>query len=444
MPYQFGLLFLFAFLPTLMIAQTLSTTTAIDITKTWSQAPNGWTYPISIKIPTATMPTGGYPVAIILHGNGGNGNGSIAQWGNSLPNHILVAPSGYRTSWNIADEASDAPDVAMITELVDQLQTYSNVNPTKIRLIGSSNGSALCNRVFIENEDPGIDIICAIVSQLNVPQYHNNSFYYPSAETGDPAPFDGYDTPKVPITGRRYLSICNENDGIIPYAGGPSVVGVDFLAAQEAAFIIAQSQGYTGEKLPEEGTPLDGANTYEYAYLAHQVVHLRGDAGHSVNTVQKEYVSKYFNTADTDKDEDGFAQEIDCDDDDATIGAKQPEGTACDDGDAATQNDQIQADGCSCLGTILLPTECLAPTTPTTSSINNHSIVIDWPSVVGAVHYVVQLRYKGTDDWLVTQKVPSPKIYAYGPLSHYEYRIKTICKDGESEYGAIYEFSFQP
>lgn len=298
------LLFLLLFSPTCIFTQTLTNPGQIVITKTWSQEPSGWTYPMSIKIPTETMPAEGYPVAIVLHGNGGNGNGSINQWGNLLTNHILIGPTGYalagampKPSWNIADEVSDAPDVEMIADLVDLLQTFSNVDPNKIRLIGSSNGSGLCNRVFIENDDPGIDIICGIVSQLNEPQYHNGNFYYPSGATGDPLPFDGYDTQKTPITGRRYLSICNTGDGIIPYTGGSSVVGVNFLDAQEAAYIVAQSQGYTGMQLPSTGTLLSGSATdYEYAYLSNQVVHLKGSGGHSANQIQLNYIVDYFNT----------------------------------------------------------------------------------------------------------------------------------------------------
>lgn len=53
----------------------------------------------------------------------------------------------------------------------------------------------------------------------------------------------------------------------------------------------------------------------------------------------------------TDADNDGVCVAEDCDDTDANIGAKQTAGTACDDGNANTNNDQIAADGCTCAGT---------------------------------------------------------------------------------------------
>ncbi len=53
----------------------------------------------------------------------------------------------------------------------------------------------------------------------------------------------------------------------------------------------------------------------------------------------------------TDADNDTVCDLIDCDDNDPSVGEPQPEGTPCDDGDSSTSNDVIQADGCTCQGT---------------------------------------------------------------------------------------------
>lgn len=58
-----------------------------------------------------------------------------------------------------------------------------------------------------------------------------------------------------------------------------------------------------------------------------------------------------------DADNDGICADEDCDDNDATIGAPQDEGTSCDDGNASTENDVIQADGCTCEGTLITVTD---------------------------------------------------------------------------------------
>ncbi|MEL6193842.1 MAG: hypothetical protein AAFR66_17395, partial [Bacteroidota bacterium] len=52
-----------------------------------------------------------------------------------------------------------------------------------------------------------------------------------------------------------------------------------------------------------------------------------------------------------DKDGDGFCVDIDCDDENPTVGVGQEPGTTCDDGDITTLNDVIQEDGCTCEGT---------------------------------------------------------------------------------------------
>jgi len=57
-----------------------------------------------------------------------------------------------------------------------------------------------------------------------------------------------------------------------------------------------------------------------------------------------------------DIDNDGICGDEDCNDMDASVGAAQPEGTACDDDNAMTQNDVIQSDGCTCQGSDIVST----------------------------------------------------------------------------------------
>ena len=285
-------LFLFLFI-TIFYSEELTNSTQINISKTWSQEPLGWTYPIDINIPDVNEPEHGFPICILIHGFGGNGENTLLGWDGFIQDHILVAPTGYMNCWNISDEPSEAPDVEMIDDLVEQLQTYDNVNPNQIRIIGSSNGSALANRVFIENNNPGIDIVCAIVSQLSEAQYHDSNFYYPSGNTGGNQEFDGYDIMTIPIEGRKYLNIGNTNDQLIPYYGGPAV-GVNFINSLDAIFVIANSQGYQGNQLSDEGEQIGSSSVYKYPYLLNQVVHLKGDAGHGINATQREYIIDFL------------------------------------------------------------------------------------------------------------------------------------------------------
>lgn len=282
------------FLPLWTVAQNLTNTSILNITKTWEQEPEGYTYPVAIKVPTGTMPEHGFPVCVLLHGNGGNGVGAVAQYANILACHVLIAPTGYQNSWNICTENSDAPDIEMIDELVNLIQGYSNINPNQIRILGSSNGGSLANRVFVENTNAGIDAVCAVISQLNENQYHDNEFYQPSTSSTDASEaYCGYNDLVTPLINRRYLSICNDNDPIIPYDGGTSVVGVDFLPAETAAYRIAEYLGYSDEQLTTGTTGGDPAIT-EFAYLYGKVIHVVGDAGHGMNATQHDYVKNFF------------------------------------------------------------------------------------------------------------------------------------------------------
>lgn len=288
-----GLIIILMWIPALVTAQDLTNSSSITITKTWSQQPDGYTYPMAIRVPVGTVPEGGFPVCILLHGNGGNGMGMVAQQSNILECHALIGPTGYQNSWNICAENSDAPDIEMVEDLVNHLQGYDNINPNQIRVLGSSNGGGLANRVFIENTNPGIDLVCAIVTQLHESQYHENDFYKPSASTNSSAIHCGYDEKVNPLTTRKYLSICNINDPIIPYNGGTSPVGVDFLPAEDAAFILAQNQGYMGTQLTT-GTSIGDPPITEFSYLSGTVVHIAGNAGHGVNDTQKNYIKEFF------------------------------------------------------------------------------------------------------------------------------------------------------
>ena len=287
------LLYIFLCFPILSVSQNLESTTNINIIKSWSQEPSGYSYPMNINVPAGIVPPNGFPVCILLHGNGGNGAGMLNEFMDILECHALVAPTGYLNSWNICAEDSDAPDIEMINDLVNILQTYSNINPNKIRIIGSSNGAGLANNIFIENKNTGIDIVCAIVSHLNEPQYHLGNFYKPSASTDPLSSFCGYDNLVNPLATRKYLSISNDNDPIIPYSGGTSVVGIDFLPAETAAYNIALNQGYTGSQLTS-GITMGNPQITEYSYLSGDVVHIKGDAAHDANNTQLDYIKDYF------------------------------------------------------------------------------------------------------------------------------------------------------
>lgn len=275
-------------------AEDLDDETAITITKSWSQEPGGWTYPMAIRIPDGDVPAGGFPTCILLHGNGGNGPGMLPGFGKLLDDHVLVAPSGYQSSWNICRENSKAPDVEMMADLIDRLGEFDNLNERAIRILGVSNGASLANRVFIEDDDESVDAVCAVVSQLSDAMARGGNYYRPTTSPDPKLPFCGFLTEVAPATGRRYLGISNENDRIIPYEGGWSPVGIAFLDSKVATYEVARSQGYAGEADLGDGVEIGNTNVFKYGYLEDRVVHLRGFALHGMNDTQRDFIQQFL------------------------------------------------------------------------------------------------------------------------------------------------------
>ena len=80
--------------------------------------------------------------------------------------HVIVAPNGYRGSWNIHPTGlSQLDDVSFVHRILDRLATFPNVNVSSTTLFGLSNGGSLVNRVLIESDDVRIVAGVTIVNR---------------------------------------------------------------------------------------------------------------------------------------------------------------------------------------------------------------------------------------------------------------------------------------
>ena len=264
----------------------------LTITKNWNQGFHD--YEVTVGMPT--VGTGPFPVAILLHGNGGTGAGMVASWADDLPGHILIGIQGFVNSWNVSMEVSNGPDIEMLIEMIAKLKLYNNVDETKIRILGQSNGGALALRAAIEIRDLSVDVIACLISQTNTDQYRNSRFYYPSneLETGDSYPNDGYDQFRNPIPQRRILQLNGMQDFTVPFIGGGSNIisnSPTFLSANDSSFRFAQATNYTGSQLT--GGFVYGTNSRISDYG--KVVWLReSGVGHAVTPDMRRLINKYF------------------------------------------------------------------------------------------------------------------------------------------------------
>tara|TARA_B100000085_G_scaffold54311_1_gene47540 strand:+ start:419 stop:3340 length:2922 start_codon:yes stop_codon:yes gene_type:complete len=236
-------------------SNVMTSSTDLSITKSWSQGTYTWQ-------PQIHMPTTGtapYGVVILLHGAGGTGGGMISQWSNVITDQILVAPTGYNNVWNIIDE-SDAPDYDVLEELIEKCVQYTNVDATKIRFLGISNGGAMALRMGMEySVSNRVDIICSIISQCHDEQYRGApGWFKPSnhENTDSTNTNAGYDTSYTPninpttVPHRYFLCMNTVNDNVIPYNGGTvNAIGTTFLSAPNSAYRIAQAAGWQGSQI---------------------------------------------------------------------------------------------------------------------------------------------------------------------------------------------------
>lgn len=236
-----------------------------------------------VQLPNSSI-TNKYPVIILLHGNGGTAIDMLNKWVNNkylneLVNktHIIVAPQGFKKSWNVINEDSTVSDLEFITNLIYRLKTFENVSPN-FTLYGESNGAALINNILIESDDK--DILTAITdgSQLNTHQYKNNNFYIlgPRDNSGN----NQYVNIQKELLPRRILSLQGALDKVVPAWGGKSSIPgeIEFLSHDDSIYKYAKAFGYDMDK--KEPVAMVGSNYTSYlrnmvvTYIFHKAGHI--------------------------------------------------------------------------------------------------------------------------------------------------------------------------
>ena len=107
-----------------------------------------------------------YPIVIALHGRGGSNTNwvqPLSEFTNSGA-FIGVYPQGHHNSWNLGQEPSNANDAVFISNIIDTLLSYSNVDENKIFAVGNSNGSGMVN--VLGGFNKRLKAIAPVASQL--------------------------------------------------------------------------------------------------------------------------------------------------------------------------------------------------------------------------------------------------------------------------------------
>ena len=122
--------------------------------------------PVIIQTSTEIDHLKSYPIVIALHGRGGSNTNwvqPLSKFTNSGA-FIGVYPQGHLNSWNLGQEPSNANDAVFISNIIDTLLSYSNVDENKIFAVGNSNGSGMVN--VLGGINKRLKAIAPVASQL--------------------------------------------------------------------------------------------------------------------------------------------------------------------------------------------------------------------------------------------------------------------------------------
>ena len=264
------------------------------ITQSWSQE-TGFKRPYYVSVPER-LDQQKFPVFIFLHGNGGNAKQAMNEFMRRHPTmqvrYVMVFADGYKASWNIVSERSQADDLGFIEAIVKKLSACDNVQRDNFSVMGNSNGAALVNQLAIETKLPNFRNYVTAVSPLNVYQHDGKNFKAKGAD-------NNYQTVATPMPGKRLMNISGATDDLVPYRGGPSKYipakggKLGFVDAEESIFLWARQMGYNSEKLSRP-TRVDG--TFEiFSYLNGDVIHYKViNKGHGASAAISEKILLEF------------------------------------------------------------------------------------------------------------------------------------------------------
>ena len=166
----------------------------------------------SFYVPASYTPGNAVPLVIGLHGTSSSGS-EFAQYRDFRPiadtaNFIMVNPDGTTmlgiSFWNYGNVfGSTVDDVGFLEALVDTISAHYTINPQRVYCTGMSNGSFMSYCMACESDK--FAAVAGVTGSMSTTMYN--------------ACIPGHPTPTLHIHGT--------DDGINPYEGTSSMVGID-------------------------------------------------------------------------------------------------------------------------------------------------------------------------------------------------------------------------
>lgn len=200
-----------------LVAATAVLTTTLSFAQTTvngSFVHGGITRTYSFHVPASYTPDADVPLVLGLHGTGSSG-ADFAQYRDFRPiadtaNFIMVHPDGSTflgvRFWNYGNVfGSSVDDVGFLEALIDTISAQYSIDPQRVYATGMSNGSFMCYALACQSDR--FAAVGTVAGSMSVDQHAACAPAYP--------------TPVIHIHGT--------DDGINPYEGTSTMVGIDTL-----------------------------------------------------------------------------------------------------------------------------------------------------------------------------------------------------------------------
>lgn len=204
--------------PTPTATSTLTPTPTIDYqpiasgTHEHTVTVGSWQRAYRLHIPVGYSPTSSYPLVIVLHGAYGSGAAMEQSTGfsdladDASGNFIVAYPDALYDHWadgrdTSTEEAMGVDDVAFISGLIDDVQSYANINIKKVFVCGISNGGVMTYRIAAElgAKVAAVGVVAACIAENIID-----------------------DIPTIPVS---VIHFHGTTDTLMPYNGGAVPLG---------------------------------------------------------------------------------------------------------------------------------------------------------------------------------------------------------------------------
>lgn len=212
------------------------------------------------------------PVVIALH-DVSQTSTSVTNDVNFITDKVLIAPEGYRNTWNVGYSVSQADDLALIDSILTKLETYDNVDTRDISFVGYGVGGQLAQQYFIQTTKTNLKNLVLISSLMHFDQHkvtyddQNNrvdNFYSLTLN-----PLNDLDSTQMvwsqttPLSNRRILMFNGTNNLNWPFNGGIAN-GLDLKSAPDTIYAWAKAENEIADQLSSGSLQPDGEVLYSY------------------------------------------------------------------------------------------------------------------------------------------------------------------------------------